>query len=385
MIQNQKRVYTNPPLPRIFTVDRQQTDDPPHVLEVHGSDPEVRLELRETFLNDRLSFVGFEHLLGVPIRNVRNQREHPVSRDGPVELAAVDFPGQIKARLHFPFVLSVLRGPSAAGLSIALLLLRMNLDTEQIACLMGVENGIDGGDDFLLFAETGPFAAQPHTKIRQFANGSLQPAGARGRVRVLFAATVKPHQPITFFTELLLGANSKHVAQRTIFLGEPIQFPPADRLRLLPQTLAKLRVFLARRGQDCDEAASLTSDRIHVVRGRQFAVRDVHEVGPFHQLGQQLPGRLVRLVVRDVAAGGLKIDRHAAIFRDRQNVEQLFEIRPMVFVVPPRHGGRRAAEKALFGGGVGIVSEKRDRCGVVVQFIQTDPEFPHHMGYDIHD
>ena len=57
----------------------------------------------------------------------------------------------------------------------------------------------------------------------------------------------------------------------------------------------------------------------------------------------------------------------------------------MVFVVPPRHGGRRAAEKALFGGGAGIVSEKGDRGGVVVQFVQTNLEFPHHMGHDIHD
>jgi hypothetical protein len=67
----------------------------------------------------------------------------------------------------------------------------------------------------------------------QFANRPLQPAGARGRVRVLFDAAVKPQQPIPFFVELLLGANAKQVPQR------PVEGADTPRHRVQRGTLMK--------------------------------------------------------------------------------------------------------------------------------------------------
>ncbi len=93
----------------------------------------------------------------------------------------------------------------------------------------------------------------------------------------------------------------------------------------------------------------------------------------------------MRLVVDGVAAGGLEVHRHPAVVADGQDVKQLLEIRPVVFVVPPGDGRDQLAAEALFRCGVGIVTTEGDRGGVVVQLVQADVELADRVGHDLQD
>jgi hypothetical protein len=73
----------------------------------------------------------------------------------------------------------------------------------------------------------------------------------------------------------------------------------------------------------------------HVFRGRQLAVGHVEEVAALRQGAEQIPGGAVGLVVGDVAALGLEIDRNSTIFGDREDEQELLEIGAVVLVVPP--------------------------------------------------
>ena len=70
-----------------------------------------------------------------------------------------------------------------------------------------------------------------------------------------------------------------------------------------------------------------------------LAVGNIHEVLAAREFRHQFPRRLVRLVVDDVAAGSLEIDRHAAVVGaenlHRQDVQQLLQVGPMVLAVSP--------------------------------------------------
>jgi len=78
-------------------------------------------------------------------------------------------------------------------------------------------------------------------------------------------------------------------------------------------------------------------------------VSDIHEVLATDEFRQQLPGRLMRLIVRDVAAGRLEIDRHTTVVRHGQDIQQLFQVGPMILAVPPSNGWRHEARQQLGG------------------------------------
>ncbi len=77
----------------------------------------------------------------------------------------------------------------------------------------------------------------------------------------------------------------------------------------------------------------------------------------------------MRLIIHHVAAGGLKVDRHAAVVTDRQDIEQLLQVGPMVFTVTPGDRRNGLAGTPLFGQFVGIDAKKLDCVGIVVQFV----------------
>ena len=55
------------------------------------------------------------------------------------------------------------------------------------------------------------------------------------------------------------------------------------------------------------------------------------------QLPEQLPSLQMSSIIGRVATGRRKVNRYAAIVRDRQDIEQLLQIRTMIFVVAPRN------------------------------------------------
>jgi len=74
----------------------------------------------------------------------------------------------------------------------------------------------------------------------------------------------------------------------------------------------------------------------------------------------------------------MPVDSMFAIVADGQDIQQLFQIGPMVLVASPSDGGNRLAGDFSFGVGVGVIAEKGDRGGVIVQFVQADVELSHH-------
>ncbi len=116
---------------------------------------------------------------------------------------AVDLPREVKPGLHAPRILCPLVRTSATGLAILLLLPLLDVDAEEVAGGVRVENLIDRRDDFLSLAEAGTRSAQALAEIGEFAKSSLQPSRASRGVRFRLAATVKPQQPIAFLADLL--------------------------------------------------------------------------------------------------------------------------------------------------------------------------------------
>ena len=86
----------------------------------------------------------------------------------------------------------------------------------------------------------------------------------------------------------------------------------------------------------------------------------------YGQFTKQLPGFDVRLVVGRVTTGRPKVDRHAAVVANRENVNQLFQIRAMILVVAPSNGQCTPTSAHLFAGGIRVVAMKGDCGGVVV-------------------
>jgi hypothetical protein len=90
----------------------------------------------------------------------------------------------------------------------------------------------------------------------------------------------------------------------------------------------------------------------------------------------------MRFVVDHVAAVAGEIHRHAPIVADRQGVQELLQIRPMVLVVSPGDGVRRSAQTVSFLTCLLVRSEESHRGRVVVQFLQTDLKLGDHMTHD---
>ena len=90
-------------------------------------------------------------------------------------------------------------------------------------------------------------------------------------------------------------------------------------------------------------------------------------------------------VVHDITAGDLEIQRDRAVPGHREDVEQLFEVRPMVLVVTPGDRQPRLLAPFLFQSGIGISTVQRNRGGVVVQLVEIDLELLDHMGRQCQD
>ncbi len=127
----------------------------------------------------------------------------------------------------------------------------------------------------------------------------------------------------------------------------------------------------------------LIMDVLQILAGCQFAIRHVQEFRVTDQLPQQVPGLTVRRVIGDVATGRGEVQRDTTIVGHRQDIEQLFQVGPMILAVTERNG--QATPLASFGlcGSIRIGTVEGHRRRVIVQLVQTDVEFLHHMTYDV--
>jgi len=102
--------------------------------------------------------------------------------------------------------------------------------------------------------------------------------------------------------------------------------------------------------------------------GWPACIRHIQKIRTAHQLTQQVPGGDVRRIIHDVAAVAGEVDGHTPIVADCQRVQQLFEIRPMVFVVSPGDGVRGSAQTQTLFGRLVVGPVERDRGRVIVKF-----------------
>jgi hypothetical protein len=114
---------------------------------------------------------------------------------------------------------------------------------------------------------------------------------------------------------------------------------------------------------------------VHVLGCGQLRIGHIEEVAMAGQLAEEFPGFHVRLVVGRVAARGTKVDRHAAVVTEREDVDQLLQIGAMVLVVAPGNGQGAPPGAGVFFGSIRVVAVEGDRGGVVVQLAERDLEF----------
>ena len=100
------------------------------------------------------------------------------------------------------------------------------------------------------------------------------------------------------------------------------------------QPVPERGVFLAGARHHGDEPATAAGDVAHRLAGAQFAVRDVEKIYPAGQRDQTVPGRDVRRVIGGIATREAVGDRHGPIGTDREDPDQLLQIRSVVLGVP---------------------------------------------------
>jgi hypothetical protein len=155
----------------------------------------------------------------------------------------------------------------------------------------------------------------------------------------------------------------------------------------LPRHLAaedastELPVLAPRPRQDAEEPASSPGDMPHVVRRSQLRISHVKEVRPADQFHQQVPGVSVGLVVGEVAAAHAEVNRDRPVGGDRQRIDQLFQVGPMIFRVPEDDRRSDSASLAPLAGCGLVRPVDGDRRAVVMQLIQTDVEHPHRVSH----
>jgi len=86
---------------------------------------------------------------------------------------------------------------------------------------------------------------------------------------------------------------------------------------VLPDTLAKVAVFLAGAGHDTDEAAAATGQALQVFLRGQLAVGHINEVGALEQPAQALMVFRVQAVVGLIARIDLMEQGHRTVGRYR--------------------------------------------------------------------
>ena len=124
-------------------------------------------------------------------------------------------------------------------------------------------------------------------------------------------------------------------------------------------------------------------DVLQILACCQFAIRHVKEVGVPDQLSQQIPCLTVRRVVGYVATRRGEVHRDATIIGNRQDIEQLLQVRPMILAVSESNCQAGPLASLGFFGRIFIRAVERHARGIVVQLIQAEIELLHDMPHDV--
>src|SRR3984893_11394675 len=88
----------------------------------------------------------------------------------------------------------------------------------------------------------------------------------------------------------------------------------------------------------------------------------------------------MRRRVVGIAVQGAVVDRHGSVLRNRQDEEQLWEVRSVIFIVSVGHHDGRLSPYWLSVGGP-VRPRESQRRRIVVQFIQRDLKLPDGLQY----
>jgi len=193
---------------------------------------------------------------------------------------------------------------------------------------------------------------------------------------------VHPHDPVTLHRGQWRGSGRVDLVGVTLpRAGAAGGFGPDRGVGL--QVLAERAVLSAGPGHDGDEPATTAVEVAHRGPGAQLGVRHVEEVGPAQQPDQAVPGRHVGRVIDGVAVREPVGQRDRTVGADRQDPDQLLEVRSVILGVPERdHRGRLTAPAGADR--VAVDAMHRDRRGVVVELAGVDGELAdraeHHRG-----
>ena len=353
-------------------VHREQRLDTVDGLQVHRRHLEVGLQLGKPFFDGGLPLVGFQQFQFGKFHDVGDQGKDAVAFGVFGHSEGIDAPGQVEPGGHFSHIGSFFGGASTTSLTKRFHFLPFNFgDDPRLGSAGGKNLGYCLGHLALLTV-----ASARRLKLvsqrGQFLQGPFDPRKTRDGVLLGLPLAVIPDQPIAF------GARGGLVARRVAIDHFAVL------VRLLPQESpsdlarhdhgAEGRIFATRLGQNRKEPTLTLVQVGHVLAGGQLRIGHVEEVASTGQLAEQVPGVAMGDIVGDVAAGSAKVERHTAIGRDRENEQQLLQIRPMIFVVAESDGQRRPSKHLLLQGRIEVGPEEGHRGRVVVQFVQAEAE-----------
>ncbi len=355
-------------------VEEEEGLDPPLVLQEDRCDLEDALQVLEPFLDLRLSLVGFKYLSWAEALVVGQERVHAVRFLVPFDSLLIDFVPDREALAHLSQVPGV--GPWSAGglLPVPRILV---LEDPDLHVVLHVVLGEDGMN-LLLGRELGldprPRSGQLGAKLRKLLYGGLDVLPTTTALMECEEAAVDPSDRPVLMRWDLLTVDLPDIPGAVLppWIG-PIPHGHPGHLELLDPP-AELHVLLARSWQHGDESAAEVVDRLHVIEGAELRVGHVEEIRTAVQVPESLPGLHVGGRVVGVSVLAPKLHGDSAVDAGGQDEEELFEIGPAGFRVAVGDPGRpAAADGTSFG--LGILADEADGGGIVVEFLQGDPEF----------
>ena len=155
------------------------------------------------------------------------------------------------------------------------------------------------------------------------------------RAGIMFRLTraVIPDQAIPFSAQRGRHADRVPINDLALVIPLVVDVPPLD--LTLGQQVPEDAVLGSSPGQHGEKPALALMDIGHVLGAGQLAVGHVEEIASSGQATEQVPGSAVGLVVDHVAAGDLEIQGNRTVLGHREDVKQLLEVGPMIFVVAP--------------------------------------------------
>ncbi len=102
--------------------------------------------------------------------------------------------------------------------------------------------------------------------------------------------------------------------------------------------------------------------------GAEFTVSHIEEISVAKQVPQSQPILLMNCIVRGIAIQDVTADRHGSIGSHRAVIDQLFEIRAVVFVIAARNTSRTlgVGNRRL----IGVLTRDCYGCRVLVKFLE---------------